>query len=240
MEILAIETKYSSYFNKLICETDILVRLQPLMRKVDAVAKPGMTPEAKREAEAGQTALWRGILSALPAAYQPPFTATEFFLAIHDGQMERRRLAEIVAGDTSVICPNQLQGLHPDPAVRPERLKKFIAAMIMRLERFDRLPDLLNVAHASGVHDAYAEQERLAREYEALKKLYRTSTPYRQPPRLRRSAGHKVPAVKYTLVDPARNTRAELWAAELHEARGHGAALPAAVSEFLERLADPD
>ncbi len=39
MEILAIETKYSPYFEKLICETDILVRLRPLMEKADAMAK---------------------------------------------------------------------------------------------------------------------------------------------------------------------------------------------------------
>lgn len=261
MEILAIETKYSPYFNKLICETDILARVQPLMQKVDAMAKQGGTRAQEPEAQAELAALWRGILQGLPAAYQPPFSAMEFHLAIREGQMEKRRLAKMVAADVGVSCPQQLQGLHSDAAARGARLQAILAALFAHLEyqarseegiesrqllsraalaRFSHLPDLLGMAQVRAPEDVYAEQLRLAHALDAEKKPYRLSMPFRNPPRPCRSGAHTTASVKYTLVDPARNAKVELWEAELHEAQVHGAMLPARIVEFLEDLADAD
>lgn len=106
------------------------------------------------------------------------------------------------------------------------------------LARYDQLPDLYALARASGAKDVHAEQERLAREHDAQKKPYRLSMPYRNPGQPCKSGEHHVAMIRYTLVNPARNERAELWEAELHEAKVHGAALPEAVVKFLERLGE--
>lgn len=106
------------------------------------------------------------------------------------------------------------------------------------LARYDRLPDLLSLARAGGARDLHAVQVRLAREHDSLNKPYRLSMPYRRPPQPCRSGEHQVPSIKYTLVNPARNERVELWAAELHEAQTHGAPLPAAVAALLSHLLD--
>jgi len=104
------------------------------------------------------------------------------------------------------------------------------------LERFRALPDLLAVARENSAKDIYAEQERLAGDYNARKKAHRLSMPYRNPSRPCRNGAHKVATIKYTLVNPALGEKAEVWEADLHEALEHGAALPTGAAEFLERL----
>jgi hypothetical protein len=107
------------------------------------------------------------------------------------------------------------------------------------LARYDRLPDLREIARASG-KDLYTEQERLAREHDALKKPYRLTMPYRNPGGPCKSGAHTVAMMKHTLVNPAHNERVELWEMEMHEAREHGAALPPAAAAWLARLKDAD
>ncbi len=112
--------------------------------------------------------------------------------------------------------------------------------MKQALERFNRLPDLTAVARANDTRDIYAEQNRLARDYDARKKPYRVSVPYRNPARPCKSGQHSVASIKHTLVNPVRNERAELWEADLHEAQAHGAALPATVLAFFDNLVNVD
>jgi len=104
------------------------------------------------------------------------------------------------------------------------------------LERFRALPDLRAAASENGAKDVYAEQERLISDYNASKKAYRLSMPYRNPSRPCRNGAHKVATIKYTLVNPALGEKAEVWEADIHEALEHGAAFPTGAAEFLERL----
>jgi hypothetical protein len=108
------------------------------------------------------------------------------------------------------------------------------------LARFDRLPDLTAAAREIGGVDIYAVRDRLAREHDVQKKPYRLATPYRNPGSPCKSGEHHVGMIKHTLVNPLRNERAELWERELHEARQHGAELPAAAAMLLANLSDAD
>lgn len=258
MEILAIETKYSPYFEKLICESDILVRVRPLTEKADVMAKRVMTPETNQRAEVEMATLWHHIMADLPAAYQRPFSATEFVSAIREGQMDLSRLADIIVPHGRLTCPERLQFLGDTPEAREARLHGVLLIMFRRivcqgveelanvdpghvqkcLKRYNQLPDLYKFAHASGAKDIHAEQDRLARAYDLKKIPYRLSMPYRHPARLCQSGEHTVAEIKYTLVDPVHNARVDLWEAELHAAQVHDAGLPTLVASFLECLTD--
>ena len=53
-----------------------------------------------------------------------------------------------------------------------------------------------------------------------------------------KSGKHKLPAIRYTLVSPARHERVELTEANIHEVLEHGGKLPANVVEFLQQLSE--
>lgn len=158
--------------------------------------------------------------------------------------MARPRTLSMTCGWLAVLVWVATNGIGLAGAEPPQGLQRSVRMIHqgneertrMQLERYFRLPDLLNIARESGTKDLYAEQERLAREHDTQKRPYRLSMPYRNPGRPCQSGTHVVATVKYSLVNPVRNEKAELWEAELHEAQAHGAALPAPVAAFLERL----
>lgn len=259
MNILAIETLFNAYFEKAICEFDLLARAQPLMNLEKLMAISVMTPETQKRHLAELAELWRTLLADLPPAQRPPFAASEFARAIRDGQMEPERLANMVIMNVMHphACPGRLKDLGVGPDEQSSKLKFVLLAVFSRinhqgqeelaanplpalpsLTRLETLHDLTERARSSGVKDVYAELERLKREWDASKTPYRFSMPYRMPARPCKSSEHSLPAIKHTLVNPMRNERAELWEAEWHESGMHGAELPAAVLKFLQRLGE--
>ncbi len=146
----------------------------------------------------------------------------------------------VAAGLAASLFGASLGWAQAFPGMMTASQREKVQKMKQALERFDRLPDLTAVALASGTRDIYAEQDRLAREYDARKKPYRVSVPYRNPSRPCKSGGHSVASIRHTLVNPTRSERVELWEAELHEAQVHGAALPAAVLAFFVNLVNVD
>lgn len=259
MNILAIETLFNAYFEKAICEFDLLARAQPLINLEKLMATSVMTPETQKRRLAELAELWRTILAGLPPAQRPPFAASEFARAIREGQMQPERLANMVIMNVMHphACPGRLKDLGVGPGEQSSRLKFVLLAVFRRinhqgqeelaacplpapssLTRLKTLHDLTERARSSGAKDVYAELERLKREWDAAKTPYRFSMPYRMPAHPCKSGEHSLPAIKHTLVNPVRNERSELWEAEWHEREMHGAELPAAVVKFLERLGE--
>lgn len=147
------------------------------------------------------------------------------------------RIAVVLAGLQAGGAP----GMEPSPGSRqagPPVAAATPGEPRMHLDRLNRLPDLTVAARASGTTDMYAELERLKRAHDAAKTPHRYSMPYRNPPRPCKSGAHSVPAVRHTLVNPARGESVELWEADLHEAEVHGARLPEMVVMFLEHLSE--
>jgi hypothetical protein len=259
--ILAIESRYAPYFKKVICETDFLTRLKPMMDTANAMAVMVMTKETQQRKHAELAELWRGIEMGLPPKYRPSFSALEFSSAIRDGQMDQKRLAQDIANHVGGVCAERLADVSSNAADRVRWLERQLqvvfeqllhqaeqeqqAAMIQEhtrklLQRFYRLPDLFAAARTAKPDNIYAEQDALAKRYDELKKPYRLYLPYRTPAKPCKSGEHNTAMARHTLVDPARKQKVELWEADIHEALAHGAALPFNAAEFLERLNDAD
>lgn len=262
MRILALETRFSPFFEQAVCQYDLLTRVQPLVELEMLMAKSVMTPETKQRRLAEQAARWRAIVAGLPPEARPPFSASKFALAFGDGQTYAVKLVDGVARDVRLACPGRIEHLGASREARETELKRILGIVFravaqqgreelaavpanrnkpggpsMLIERLRQLPDLLDVAVARKTLDRYAELERLKQEYDAAQKPYRFSMPYRNPGHACKSGEHHVAMIKHTLVNPARKERVELWEAEWHEAEAHGAALPEAVAAFLRHLA---
>jgi hypothetical protein len=213
MRILAVETLYLPYFERLICETDVLVRMRPLMDLELLMAKSVMTPETQRRREAELTKLWRDIVADLPAERRPPFRAFEFATHVRQEQIRLEWLAREVVSHATRQCPERLKLLGASAEEQPEALRQILNVMFRRLvrqgaeegpmpsdaaraqtllARFDRLPDLTARAREIGGVDIYAVRDRLAREHDEQKKPYLLSTPYRNPGSPCKSGEHHV------------------------------------------------
>lgn len=255
MNILAVETLFAPYFAQAVCEFDLLTRVQPLVKLEILMAKSVMTPETQKRRRAELAQLWRTILTDMPSAQRPPFAASRFAQTIRDRQMEPERLARMVTEDVTHSCPARLKDLGTEPHEQSVMLKFTLLAVFKSIQhqgreelaarpeptstalvRLNRLTDLTERARSGGAKDVYAELERLKREWDTAKKPYRFSIPYRNPGRPCKSGEHHVGMIKHTLVNPVRRERVELWEAEWHEAKQHGAALPETVVKFLARL----
>jgi hypothetical protein len=255
VEVLAIEEKFRPELTRLLCETDFLVRAKPVLESLNRLAVMELTPEAQRRWHEKLNRLWHEVFTGLPDAGKPSFSASEFTNAVRDGKMSTEKLLGSVVLNLSRGCETRLKMLAEQPAQQRFQVERCLRSLFAcwqetgamtshtmhpettkLFERFDRLPDLLALAQAGSVPDRYAEQDRLAREHDAQKKPYLLSMPYRQPGHPCSSGEHTPPAIKHTLVNPLRNERAELWESELHEARHHGAALPAAAATMLDNL----
>lgn len=262
MRTLAVETLFAPYFETAVCEYDLLARLKPLREEWDRLADMAQTPEKQRSAEVRLSGVWRDLQSSMPESQRPPFAASRFAQTIRDELMDPQRLANMVAETVRWTCPGRIEHLGGSRAAREAALKHILTVVFraieqqgreepttpgtnthkqegpsMLFERLRQLPDLLTEAIARNTADRYAELERLKKEYDAAKKPYRFSMPYRNPGRLCKSGEHAIRNVKHTLVNPVRKQTAELWEAEWHEAEAHGTALPGAVVRFLEALA---
>jgi len=173
--LLAIESRFSPYFNKLICNTDILLHLRSLLHSPNVF-------------------LWPDIVENLPPEYQLPFTATEFDSAIRNGHMDKLRLAQDIINFVERACPERLAKLQLPVADLNEALRNFLVVMFDRLQqqsklelkvkeeqdrmriltqRFYLLPDLLGIARAKNAKDIYAEQKSQAAQMEKNKTPYR-------------------------------------------------------------------
>jgi len=239
--ILAIESQFSPYFKKLICETDVLQHLQLLLRSPRII-------------------MWHDIIANLPPNYQLPFTATEFDSAIRNGHMDNQKLSQDIINNAMEACPEHLAALQPPVANPSEALKDFLNIMFDRLQqrsemelkvqerqshmrkmidRFYRLPDLLGIARAKNTQDIYADQKSQAAQRDKSKTPYRLSMPERHLTTCK-SGKHKLATIRYTLINPARLERIELTEADIHEVLEHDGELPLHVVEFLKTLSESD
>lgn len=182
-----------SYLVSLVCETDFVNQLGPVKASLIFLSLAVLPPEGQQRWHNTLQNQWREVFAALPASQQPPFSLAAYATAMRAGKI--RSLEEQVVAGLTPACRERLKvlGTGPDegPAYRETMLTKCLTSLLhhwrisgetrLGLERFDRLPDLLALAHASNARDRYAEQDRLAREHDAQKKPYRLSMPYRQP-----------------------------------------------------------
>lgn len=103
---------------------------------------------------------------------------------------------------------------------------------------YGRLPDLLTQAHSlKESRDVYAVLQELEAAQDAKGEPYVRTMPVRSPPVPCSSGQHKVASMQHKIVVPASKQGATLSELDLHEARAHGAALPAEVGELLRTLA---
>lgn len=261
MHILSIESLYAPYFQNLICETEFLTRLRPLLKKATQMAKSVMTEESQRQMLAELAELWRGIVIGLPPEYRPSFSALEFSSAIRNGQMNQKRLAQDIVNHVAGVCPERLLEISSDPTDRLRGLERHLQVVFKQLihqgaeeqqavvaqehtrkllERFYRLPDLFAAARTAKTKDIYAEQDIQAKRYDEMKKPYRLYLPYRTPGKPCKSGEHTTAMARHTLIDPAGRQKVELWEADIHDALEHGAALPTNAAELLDRLNETD
>lgn len=131
--ILAIESRYAPYFKKVICETDFLRRLQPLITTVDSLSVMELTSEGQRLWAVSLNEIWREIYTALPSAQRPPFSALEFSAAIRDGQMDRQRLVHDIANHVGGVCPERLPEVSSDAADRLRWLERQLLVVFDQL-----------------------------------------------------------------------------------------------------------
>ncbi len=131
----AVDSKISLYLQQLICETDFLLRLQPLLKKANAMAVMVMTKEMQRRMHAEMAELWRGVLAGLPEKYRSLLHATEFASVIHEGQTDTQALAQDIINSIGNHCPGRLEVLSTNADKRSAQLKRYLDVMFDRLRQ---------------------------------------------------------------------------------------------------------
>lgn len=143
MNTRAVDSKISSNLQQLICETDFLLRLQPLIKKANAMAVMVMTKETQQRMHAEMAELWRGVLASLPEKYRSLLQATEFVSVIHDGQMDTQALAQDIINSISNRCPGRLEVLSAKADRRSAQLKRYLDVMFDRLRQQSKIESMI-------------------------------------------------------------------------------------------------